>query len=156
MINNQVDFGIVRTETHPQIESIPIFSDPIGLFVPTHHPLASLDNINMKELEEQPFIFFDYGSFDWLMLHRLFQKNNITPNISIEVDHMETAKKLVLQGMGLSFLPHHCVRNELEQGTLKQISIDPSIDFNINIEFIYKKENPNPFSLINSNSFFMN
>ncbi|BBP88603.1 hypothetical protein BsIDN1_22210 [Bacillus safensis] len=70
---------------------------------------------------------------------------------------METAKNLVLQGMGLSFLPHHCVRNELEQGTLKQISIDPSIDFNINIEFIYKKgKNPNPFSLINSNSFFMN
>lgn len=25
------------------------------------------------------------------------------------------------QGMGLSFLPHHCVRNELEQGPLKQI-----------------------------------
>lgn len=74
VINNQVDFGIVRTETHPQIESIPIFSDPIGLFVPTHHPLASLGNINMNELEEQPFIFFDYGSFDWLMLHRLFQK----------------------------------------------------------------------------------
>ncbi|QKL21205.1 LysR family transcriptional regulator [Bacillus altitudinis] len=139
VINNQVDFGIVRTETHPQIESIPIFSDPIGLFVPTHHPLASYDNINMNELEEQPFIFFDYGSFDWLMLHRLFQKNNITPNISIEVDHMETAKNLVLQGMGLSFLPHHCVRNEVEQGTLKQISIDPSIHFNINIEFIYKK-----------------
>lgn len=69
---------------------------------------------------------------------------------------METAKNLVLQGMGLSFLPHHCVRNELEQGTLKQISIDPSIHFNINIEFIYKKENPNQFSLINSNSFFMN
>ncbi|MCC9089326.1 MULTISPECIES: GNAT family N-acetyltransferase [Bacillus] len=43
------------------------------------------------------------------------------------------------QGMGLSFLPHHCVRNELEQGTLKQISIDPSINFNIKIEFIYKK-----------------
>lgn len=93
----------------------------------------------MKELEEQPFIFFDYGSFDWLMLHRLFQKNNITSNISIEVDHMETAKNLMLQGMGPSFLPHHCVRNEVEQGTLKQISIDPSIDFNINIEFIYKK-----------------
>ncbi|MFD4704939.1 LysR family transcriptional regulator [Gottfriedia sp. NPDC058432] len=141
VINKEVDFGIVRTETHPQVESIRLYNDPISLFVPRNHAFLK-EKVTIEHVSKHPLIFFDYGSMDWLMIHRLFSSNDLNPNISIEVDNMETAKKLVIQGMGISFLPEHCVKQELENGELFRVEMTPPVKINISIEFIYLKGKP--------------
>lgn len=142
VINKEVDFGIVRTETHPQVESIRLYNDPIGLFVPRNHMFLKEEKVTIEHVSKQPLIFFDYGSMDWLMIHRLFSSNNVNPTISLEVDNMETAKNLVIQGMGISFLPEHCVKQELENGELIRVEMAPPVKININIDFIYLKGKP--------------
>ena len=142
VINKEVDFGIVRTETHPQVESIRLYNDPIGLFVPRNHIFLKEEKVTIEHVSKQPLIFFDYGSMDWLMIHRLFSSNDVSPNISLEVDNMETAKNLVIQGMGISFLPEHCVKQELENGELIRVEMTPSVKINISIDFIYLKGRP--------------
>ncbi|EJS63405.1 LysR family transcriptional regulator [Bacillus cereus] len=142
VINKEVDFGIVRTETHPQVESIRLYNDPIGLFVPRNHILLKEDKVTIEHVSKQPLIFFDYGSMDWLMIHRLFSSNDVSPTISLEVDNMETAKNLVIQGMGISFLPEHCVKQELENGELIRVEMAPPVKINISIDFIYLKGRP--------------
>ncbi|NBI28701.1 LysR family transcriptional regulator [Chengkuizengella marina] len=139
VINKDVDFGIVRTETHPQVESILLYEDPIHLFVPPGHELLNQSKVTLENVGNQPLIFFDYGSMDWLYIHRLFSNNHITPNIALEVDNMETAKNLLLQGMGISFLPEHCVKKELEKGQLFRVALTPPIKMSINIDLIYLK-----------------
>ncbi|MGE6541531.1 LysR family transcriptional regulator [Bacillus luti] len=142
VINKEVDFGIVRTETHPQVESIRLYNDPIGLFVPQNHMFLKEEKVTIEHVSKQPLIFFDYGSMDWLMIHRLFSSNDVSPNISLEVDNMETAKNLVIQGMGISFLPEHCVKQELENGELIRVEMTPPVKINISIDFIYLKGRP--------------
>ncbi|MBC6971321.1 LysR family transcriptional regulator [Bacillus sp. Xin] len=142
VINKEVDFGIVRTETHPQVESIRLYNDPIGLFVPRNHIFLKEEKVTIEHVSKQPLIFFDYGSMDWLMIHRLFSGNDVSPTISLEVDNMETAKNLVIQGMGISFLPEHCVKQELENGELIRVEMAPPVKINISIDFIYLKGRP--------------
>ena len=142
VINKEVDFGIVRTETHPQVESIRLYNDPIGLFVPRNHIFLKEEKVTIEHVSKQPLIFFDYGSMDWLMIHRLFSSNDVSPLISLEVDNMETAKNLVIQGMGISFLPEHCVKQELENGELIRVEMEPPVKINISIDFIYLKGRP--------------
>lgn len=142
VINKEVDFGIVRTETHPQVESIRLYNDPIGLFVPRNHIFLKEEKVTIEHVSKQPLIFFDYGSMDWLMIHRLFSSNDVSPTISLEVDNMETAKNLVIQGMGISFLPEHCVKQELENGELIRVEMEPPVKINISIDFIYLKGRP--------------
>ncbi|AFQ09205.1 LysR family transcriptional regulator [Bacillus pacificus] len=142
VINKEVDFGIVRTETHPQVESIRLYNDPIGLFVPRNHIFLKEEKVTIEHVSKQPLIFFDYGSMDWLMIHRLFSSNDVSPNIFLEVDNMETAKNLVIQGMGISFLPEHCVKQELENGELIRVEMTPPVKINISIDFIYLKGRP--------------
>ncbi|MDM5236206.1 LysR family transcriptional regulator [Bacillus cereus] len=142
VINKEVDFGIVRTETHPQVESIRLYNDPIGLFVPRNHILLKEEKVTIEHVSKQPLIFFDYGSMDWLMIHRLFSSNDVSPTISLEVDNMETAKNLVIKGMGISFLPEHCVKQELENGELIRVEMTPPVKINISIDFIYLKGRP--------------
>ncbi|MEH7349734.1 LysR family transcriptional regulator substrate-binding protein [Gottfriedia acidiceleris] len=141
VINKEVDFGIVRTETHPQVESIRLYNDPISLFVPRNHAFLK-EKVTIEHVSKHPLIFFDYGSMGWLMIHRLFSSNDLNPNISIEVDNMETAKKLVIQGMGISFLPEHCVKQELENEELFRVEMTPPVKINISIDFIYLKGKP--------------
>lgn len=141
VINKEVDFGIVRTETHPQVESIRLYNDPISLFVPRNHAFLK-EKVTIEHVSKHPLIFFDYGSMDWLMIHRLFSSNDLNPNISLEVDNMETAKKLVIQGMGISFLPEHCVKQELENEELFRVEMTPPVKINISIDFIYLKGKP--------------
>ncbi|WP_409275853.1 LysR family transcriptional regulator [Neobacillus sp. SCS-31] len=142
VINKEVDFGIVRTETHPQIESIRLYNDPIGLFVPRNHILLKEEKVTIEHVSKQPLIFFDYGSMDWLMINRLFSSNNVAPNISLEVDNMATTKNLVLQGMGISFLPEHCVKQEVENGELVRVEMTPPVKIDISIDLIYLKGKP--------------
>lgn len=142
VINKEVDFGIIRTETHPQVESIRLYNDPIGLFVPRNHIFLKEEKVTIEHVSKQPLIFFDYGSIDWLMIHRLFSSNDVSPTISLEVDNMETAKNLVIQGMGISFLPEHCVKQELENGELIRVEMTPPVKINISIDFIYLKGRP--------------
>ncbi|EJR44970.1 hypothetical protein IIM_05121 [Bacillus cereus VD107] len=142
VINKEVDFGIVRTETHPQVETIRLYNDPISLFVPRNHAFLKEEKVTIEHVSKHPLIFFDYGSMDWLMIHRLFSSNDVNPNISLEVDNMETAKKLVIQGMGISFLPEHCVKQELENGELFRVEMTPLVKINISIDFIYLKGKP--------------
>ncbi len=142
VINKEVDFGIVRTETHPQVESVRLYNDPIGLFVPRNHIFLKEEKVTIEHVSKQPLIFFDYGSMDWLMIHRLFSSNDVTPTISLEVDNMEMAKNLVIQGMGISFLPEHCVKQELESGELVRVEMAPPVKINISIDFIYLKGRP--------------
>jgi DNA-binding transcriptional LysR family regulator len=55
---------------------------------------------------------------------------------------MDTAKNLVKQGTGISFLPEHCVKQELENGELFRVEITPPLKINISIDFIYLKGKP--------------
>ncbi|MDP5275482.1 LysR family transcriptional regulator [Chengkuizengella axinellae] len=139
VVNKEVDFGIIRSETHPQVESILLYEDPIHLFVPPDHLFLKQEKVTLEKIAQQPLIFFDYGSMDWLYIHRLFSSSKITPNISLQVDNMETAKNLLMEGMGISFLPEHCVKKELENGQLFRVDMNPPIKMNISIDFIYLK-----------------
>ncbi|MET3207858.1 UNVERIFIED_CONTAM: DNA-binding transcriptional LysR family regulator [Paenibacillus sp. PvR008] len=144
VLNNEVDFGMVRTVTHPQIESVIFRHDPIGLFVPINHSLLLNSQVTIEEVSEEPLIFFDYGSVDWLMIYGLFESKNLKPNVVLEVDSMEAAKNLVVNGMGISFLPEHCVKKELESGQLFRVPLVSSGRFDVKIDFIYTKENNKP------------
>ncbi|MCL6454179.1 MAG: LysR family transcriptional regulator [Alicyclobacillus sp.] len=140
VLNGEVDFGIVRTVTHPKVESLLFRTDPIGLFVPPGHPFLSGGSVTIEQVAVEPLIFFDYGSMDWLMIQRMFTSKGLQPNIVFEVDSMETAKRSVMHGAGISFLPFHCAQQELEQQHLFHVPLSPPVEISIRMDFIYLRD----------------
>jgi DNA-binding transcriptional LysR family regulator len=126
VLNKEIDFGFVRNITHPQIESIKFYEDPIRLFVYQNHPFIGMSNITIKDVASQSLIFYECGALDWMKIHRLFETLDQSPKIEFQLDNSETAKKLVLNGMGISFLPELCVRKEANDNLLVPIDV-PSI-----------------------------
>lgn len=146
VINKEVQFGIARTVTHPSIETVSFHADPIELLVNPDHPLLQRDHVTLDDVHTEPLIFFEHGSIDWLMIYGLFESKHLNPNVVLEVDSMETAKKMVMAGIGISFLPESCAREELENKQLYKIEILDKPPIARNIEFIFLKgEDRSPF-----------
>ncbi|HHW37947.1 MAG TPA: LysR family transcriptional regulator [Bacillales bacterium] len=146
VVNKEVEFGIARSVTHPNIESVLFHADPIELFVNPGHHLIGKEKVKLEDVYAEPLIFFEHGSIDWLMIYGLFKSKRLSPNIILEVDSMETAKQMVLAGIGISFLPESCALEELEQHNLYKIPIADKPPLVRNIELIFLKgEEPSPF-----------
>jgi DNA-binding transcriptional LysR family regulator len=57
------------------------------------------------------------------MVLREFQRQKIQLNMDVEMPTVESIRKLVQRNEGVAFLPHMCVEQELEQGTLREIKV---------------------------------
>lgn len=123
VLNKEVDIGFVRNVNHPNLQSIKFYEDPISLYAYEGHPFINDDHLSIEAIAAQPFVFFECGALDWLRIHRIFSHLDLPPNIQIQTDNSEMAKKLVIQKVGISFLPGLCVQQEIRDGVLYPIHV---------------------------------
>jgi DNA-binding transcriptional LysR family regulator len=118
-LNKEVDIGLVRKLQHPALQSHRLYVDPIRLYVYRNHPFH-LENghISVEEVAKEPLVFFECGSLDWLRIHRIFENLEHPPNIGIQTDNSEAARKLIIRGAGIGFLPSLSVRQDVAEGLL--------------------------------------
>ncbi|MBP1964689.1 LysR family transcriptional regulator [Paenibacillus aceris] len=118
VLNRELDVGFVRNISHPNLLSTKVYEDPIRLYVYEDHPFIGSGIVSIEEIGEHPLVFFECGSLDWMRIHRLFASMSQPPNIEFQTDNLETAKKLVLQRVGIAFLPSLCVEQEVRENKL--------------------------------------
>lgn len=145
VLNKELDLGFVRNVTHPHVDSVTFYEDQIRLFVHKGHPFIDRDAISIEEVGREPLVFFECGSLDWMKIHRLFETLDRLPTIEFHTDNLETAKKLVAAGMGISFLPGLCVRKEMEEKLLFPIDIPSLASLSLRTNLISRKEEASPF-----------
>ena len=102
---DELDFGIVIISNASQsLQLLPMSTSQIAACVPENHPLAAKDSISIQDLTDADLIMLKEGSFlRHLVLDKL-KAANITPNIVLESNQIETIKGLVSSGVGLAFL----------------------------------------------------
>lgn len=123
VLSKEVDIGFVRKVNHPSLQSTKFYEDPIRLYAYDGHPFLTTANLTIEAIAEQPLVFFECGSLDWLRIHRIFEHLESPPNIQIHTDNSEMAKKLVIQKAGIGFLPGLCVQQEIQEGKLYPIRV---------------------------------
>ncbi|MNO26459.1 HTH-type transcriptional activator CmpR [compost metagenome] len=136
VVNNEVDIGFVRNVNHPNLQSIKFYEDPIRLYVYEGHPFLMKDNLSIEDIASQPLVFFECGALDWLRVHRIFGSLDRPPNIQFFTDNSETAKKLVIQKAGISFLPSLSVKEETRDGRLVPIWMTETEDISLQTNIV--------------------
>ncbi|MFC4557913.1 LysR substrate-binding domain-containing protein [Virgibacillus kekensis] len=138
VLENEVSLGIVRSISHPKIESIQLEEDEIIL---VYHPdsLKGYEKIEMTELVKHPLILFKRETIDWILINNAVKKTNLEPNIIMEIDSIEGVKQMVKKNVGFSFLPRFSVERELNTGELKTMDVKGIPSIHRNFELIYKK-----------------
>jgi len=90
------------------------------------------------EVARENIIFSEKGcSFRIAFENYLIQKK-IKYSNSLEFSSIETIKKCVMNGLGISFLPFYAVSSEVEEGSIKIIEVNESLA-NFKTQLVYHK-----------------
>ncbi len=139
LLNDEVQIGLVRSLSHPDIHTIPLYEDEVILVVNPRHRFADMPHTTMEEVAAEPIIFYDRASSYYSLISGLFRQAQVVPNISMELDSMEATKRMIEEGIGLALLPRDCVERELQAGTLAEIAISDMQPVRRSVSLIMRK-----------------
>jgi LysR family transcriptional regulator, low CO2-responsive transcriptional regulator len=118
-----IDLGIV---TLPQptsnMEVIPVFKDEVQVVVPKNHPLAKNRMVTVQELAQFPLILPKTGHTR-VVIDRLLREHRDKLQVSMELASVETQKKFVGAGLGISLLSRSYAQAEVAAGLLRLIPL---------------------------------
>jgi DNA-binding transcriptional LysR family regulator len=123
VLRREVQIGIGRPVQHPGTTLIPIFEDSLVLVVAAGHPFARRGTVRLRELARERLIFFDRASSYYELTSSLLRQAGVVPESVMELDNVEAAKKMVLQGLGVSVLPRMALDAELRSRSLRPVRV---------------------------------
>lgn len=142
ILSGETDFGIVGAKKQSkQLEYIDIMDDTIILAAPTKGIYKDINSITLKKLLDFPIILREEGSGTRNMVEASLSQCNIAMddlNVVAYIENTETIKQCVKKGLGVTFISHKAIASDIENGTIKSISID-DFDFKRKFYFVYHK-----------------
>jgi DNA-binding transcriptional LysR family regulator len=100
------------------VDILPFRDDRLTLVCAPNHPLASKAKVSLAALVGVPFIGFDREAPTRKALDRIFRERDLELEPVMEMDNVETIKRAVEMGVGVSVLPAATVEHEVASGTL--------------------------------------
>lgn len=145
IIDGITDFGIIGAKFNsPQLEYIDLIEDRLVAVVPNNK------NYPWKEYEELPIDFIlnnkmilrESGSGTRMLLENKLKEKKIdlnSLNIVAYIEDIETIKKFVELGVGVSFISERAIKKEVDMGILKPYYIK-GLNLKRKFYFVYHKK----------------
>ena len=142
VLGEEAEIGLARSLQHPEVETVSLGNDPLLLVAHPSHLPKNIRRPHLEDVANWPLIFFDRGSSDWTLTHGLFRGAGLVPNVALEVDTIEAAKRMVERGLGVSFLPQMSVGGELHRGKLVTVKIADAEPLRRSLDVIHPRHRP--------------
>ncbi|HEX7295843.1 MAG TPA: LysR family transcriptional regulator [Pyrinomonadaceae bacterium] len=125
VLDRNVDFALLAFEPEDkELETFPILDDRLVLILNLDHRLAKHDSVTIKELGNESFLAHNVKSGSRHKVVETFARHHTPLNIALELATVETIKRFVQLKIGLAFVPHMCVAEELARGTLATVPVE--------------------------------
>ena len=118
--------GLVREAApsrDPRLAVTPLYEEWLMLTARSEHPFVAEGPIPLSRLADATLVFYDRGSDDYEAAQSLLREGGVTPYGVIEVDSVDTARRLTERGLGVAFLPSTSAVPEIEAGHLAVIAV---------------------------------
>lgn len=118
---DEVSVGLLRAFNDPDVEQFTLYEDELVLVVQAAHPCG--DVVRLTDLGDEHFVLFDRASSYHELTNAMFLEAGIAPRSVMELDNVDSAKKMVELGLGVAFLPHVAVADEVRSGSLRIVEL---------------------------------
>ena len=102
------------------IEWVELWSEELFVIVPSKHPLAIKDMIELHEIKDESFISIKRGNSLRQIVDQLLKEAGVTAHTTFSGEEMHTVAGFVGAGLGVSLIPHI---KGLEHFNVKKISV---------------------------------
>ena len=118
----EIDLGIVAyPNKRPQLLVAPFREDRLVLICSPQHPFAHFQRVSIKKLHGEKFVGFERDVATRRALDRVFRQHGIKVQYIMEMDNIETIKRVVEVSSGLSIVPEPAITQEVKNDTLRAI-----------------------------------
>jgi DNA-binding transcriptional LysR family regulator len=127
-LKGNIDIGIVAYPTkRPQITVIPFRQDRLVLVCPPNHPLARYRQVSIHKLAGEPMVGYERDIPTRRETDRLLRRYGVEVRYVMELDNIETIKRVVEIGTGLAILPEPAVRPEVKGRSLAVVQLSDEV-----------------------------
>ena len=124
VLDGELEIGAISYDPgDPRLSVQQIYDDRLAFVVSPSHRLAGRRRISIKELSHETFIAHNVGSPYRARVIETFRRHQVPLNMRIEMPTIETIRRLVQRGLGVSFLPQMCVERQIDSGALRKIEV---------------------------------
>lgn len=124
VLSGAIELGIVAyPEKRRGMTIVPLPGDRLVLICPPSHPLAARKKVRAAELSGQDFVLFERDIPTRRATDRIFKAHGVTVRRAAEFDNIETIKRAVEVGFGLSVVPRLSVLDEQKSGQLAVVAL---------------------------------
>ena len=125
MLNNEDDLYIVSNPPQEiDLYSQSFLDNPLVVVGNKNHNLAGTTKIPIASLDGEPFIMREQGSGTREAVLKLFNQNNISVKVRLELGSNEAIKQAIAGGLGISVLSEHCLVSEGKSGQLTILNVE--------------------------------
>jgi DNA-binding transcriptional LysR family regulator len=118
-LQNTIDFGIVAFPLRrSNVAVIPWQQEKLVLVCPPHHRLARRRRVRLAEIAGESFVAFERDIPTRKTIDRILRDHHVAVETVMEFDNIETIKRSIEVGSGVSILPETTVVNECKNGLL--------------------------------------
>lgn len=139
VLADEVQIGLTRQIRHPELETNYLYDEEIVLVTYPRHPFAFAGGATITQIGREPLILYHKDSTYYTVINEVCREAGIIPHVVMELDSVESTKKMVEQGMGISLLPRSSLERELELGTLTLIQVLDAAPIHLPAAALYRK-----------------
>lgn len=140
VLDREVDVGFVKDEPiFRELKCVQIHEDRMVLIGSPKHPLASRPRVTLRDLADEHFVLHHQCAATTQRIMELFQQHGSRCKVAAELWSFENVKQFVREEVGFAIVPHICVRQELVDGTLAEITV-PELDMPRPTRMIFRDE----------------
>ncbi len=124
VLQDQADLGFISYPEHRRdLTIIPWRDERMTVALYPSHPLATRQMLLPHDLHGQAFIAFDDEVIIRRELDRFFRDQEVTINVVMQFDNIQSIKEAVALGSGISILPERTMQTEVDQGRLVSLPL---------------------------------
>lgn len=119
LIDETAEIGIATESlsTYSELVTLPCYEWQHVLVVPSNHPLASKERIELEDIASEPLITYHPSFTGRTRIDQAFAQRHLTPQIALEAIDSDVIKTYVRLGLGLGIAAEMSVQDILEDCT---------------------------------------
>jgi DNA-binding transcriptional LysR family regulator len=129
VLQGKVELAVITLAPadEPCLVTRPVWHDPLDFLVGRDHPLAKSKNTALEQLSVLPAILPGLNTYTGQIIKALFDQHQVTLQISLATNYLETIRMMTAVGLGWTVLPRSMKDDSLVSIEVDEIAIERTL-----------------------------
>jgi len=125
ILQGKYDLAVVTLSLEQDLhyQHYTIWHDQLQFVAAPDHPLAKKKRLQLADLTQHQAILPDLQTYTTKLIKHLFDQENLSLNITMATNHLESIKMMLSIGLGWGVLPHRLIDDQLKQLNVKHSAL---------------------------------